>query len=205
MIHLPEKIVVATRNQGKVRELSELAHGLPIQFLTLNDFEGMPDVTEDGLTFEENALKKARETFAHTGIPSLADDSGLCVDALNGRPGVFSARYSGDDVPDSARYMKILDELNGVGFDERGAKFVCVLALVVEDGDEIVIRGECSGKIINEPRGSNGFGYDPIFLHELSGLTFAQMSNIEKNLVSHRSNAMKKLFQELRNLSFKMP
>ena len=101
--------------------------------------------------------------------------------------------------------MKILDELNGVGFDERGAKFVCVLALVVEDGDEIVIRGECSGKIINEPRGSNGFGYDPIFLHELSGLTFAQMSNIEKNLVSHRSNAMKKLFQELRNLSFKMP
>ncbi len=205
MKHLPEKIVVATRNQGKVRELSELAHGLPIQFLTLNDFEGMPDVTEDGLTFEENALKKARETFAHTGIPSLADDSGLCVDALNGRPGVFSARYSGDDVPDSARYMKILDELNGVGFDERGAKFVCVLALVVEDGDEIVIRGECSGKIINEPRGSNGFGYDPIFLHELSGLTFAQMSNIEKNLVSHRSNAMKKLFQELRNLSFKMP
>ena len=205
MKYLPEKIVVATRNQGKVRELYELAQGLPIQFLTLNDFQGMPDVVEDGLTFEENALKKARETFAYTGIPSLADDSGLCVDALNGRPGVLSARYSGDDVPDSARYLRILEEMNGVGYEQRGAKFVCVLALVAEDGDEIVIRGECSGKITNEPRGSNGFGYDPIFFHEPSGLTFAEMSNIKKNSVSHRANAMKKLFHELRNLGLKMP
>ncbi len=205
MKRMPDKIVVATKNAGKMKEIDELAQGLPIEFLNLNDFEGTPEVIEDGLTFEENALKKARETFTHTGIPSLADDSGLCVDALNGRPGVFSARYSGADVPDSARYMKILEELNGVAYEQRGAKFVCVLALVAADGDELVIRGECSGKIINEPRGSNGFGYDPIFFYEPSGLTFAQMSKDEKNLVSHRSNAMKKLFQELRNLSFDEP
>ena len=201
MKHIPEKIVVATRNQGKVRELAELSRGLPITFLNLNDFAGIPDVTEDGLTFEENALKKARETFAHTGIPSLADDSGLCVDALDGRPGVFSARYSGDDVSDTDRYLKILEELKGVDDDQRGAKFVCVLALVSGRGDETVIRGECAGRIIHEPRGSNGFGYDPIFLYEPSGVTFAEMTKDEKNLVSHRADAMKKLFQELRKLS----
>lgn len=201
MKHVPEKIVVATRNTGKVRELAELAEGLPITFLNLNDFAGIPDVTEDGLTFEANALKKARETFACTGIPSLADDSGLCVDALDGRPGVFSARYSGDDVSDTDRYMKILEELEGVDDEARGAKFVCVLALVSGPGDETVIRGECTGRIIDEPRGYNGFGYDPIFLYEPSGVTFAEMTPDEKNIVSHRADAMKKLFQELKKLS----
>ena len=201
MKRVPEKIVVATRNAGKVRELAELAQGLPITFLNLNDFTGIPDVTEDGLTFEENALKKARETFACTGIPSLADDSGLCVDALDGRPGVFSARYSGDDVSDTDRYMKILEELEGVDDVARGAKFVCVLALVSGPDDETVFRGECAGRIIAEPRGYNGFGYDPIFLYEPSGVTFAEMTADEKNLVSHRADAMKKLFQELKKLS----
>lgn len=198
---LPVKIVVATRNAGKVRELEQLTKGIHIEFVSLSEFEGIPDVVEDGLTFEENALKKARETFRHTGIPSMADDSGLCVDALEGRPGVLSARYAGPDVPDDVRYLKILDELSGIPMDRRGAKFVCVLALVAADGDEITFTGECSGTITTEPRGSSGFGYDPIFFYPPAGLTFGQMEKAAKNLVSHRADAMKKLLEELKRLN----
>ncbi len=189
--------MVATRNRGKVREVAELASGLPIEFLTLADFEDVPDVVEDGLTFEDNALKKAREVFHHTHTATLADDSGLCVDALDGRPGVLSARYAGDDVPDYMRYMKILDEMEGVPHELRTAKFVCVLALITEDGEELLFRGECPGTITTRPIGSNGFGYDPIFLYEPTRLTFGQMDKAAKNAVSHRGTAMKLLIEEL--------
>ncbi len=198
MRHFPDKIVVATRNRSKVRELQELAKELPIRFLTLADFEGAPDVIEDGLTFEENALKKAREIFKFTKLPSLADDSGLCVNALDGRPGVLSARYVGENAPDETRYLKILEELKNVPEEARNAKFVCVLALVFESGEELLIRGECEGKISTTPVGSNGFGYDPVFFYEPLGMTFGQMDKDSKNEVSHRGRAMKTLIDKLK-------
>lgn len=198
MRHFPDKIVVATRNRSKVRELQELAKELPIRFLTLADFEGAPDVIEDGLTFEENALKKAREIFKFTKLPSLADDSGLCVNALDGRPGVLSARYAGENAPDETRYLKILEELKNVPEEARNAKFVCVLALVFESGEELLIRGECEGKISTTPVGSNGFGYDPVFFYEPLGMTFGQMDKDSKNEVSHRGRAMKTLIDKLK-------
>lgn len=193
--------MVATRNRGKVREVAELASGLPIEFLTLADFEDAPDVIEDGLTFEDNALKKAREVFHHTNTATFADDSGLCVDALDGRPGVLSARYAGADVPDDMRYMKILEEMEGVPHELRTAKFVCVLALVTQKGEELLFRGECPGRITTRPIGSNGFGYDPVFLYEPTGLTFGQMDKAAKNAVSHRGKAMKLLIEELKSQS----
>lgn len=200
MVNFPKKILVATRNKGKVRELKDMLDGLTIDFLTLADFEKAPEVIEDGATFEENALKKAREIFRFTGIPTLADDSGLCVDALDGRPGVLSARYAGEDVPDSLRYQKILEEMKEIPPDRRTARFVCVLALVIEQDKEIVLKAECDGLITTAPIGENGFGYDPIFLYEPSGLTFAQMDKQAKNLVSHRAKAMKMLIKELKAL-----
>lgn len=202
MKKFPEKIVVATRNRGKARELEQLAKGLPVKFITLEDFEGVPDVIEDGHTFEENALKKARQIFLYTKVATLADDSGLCVDALDGRPGVLSARYAGSDVPDNIRYMKILEELKETPQGSRTARFVCVLALVTGYSEEQLFRGECEGKITTDPRGSNGFGYDPVFLYEPTGLTFAQMDNVEKNAVSHRGKAMKLFVEELTSLYF---
>ncbi len=199
MKSIPKKIVVATKNNGKVRELQELSKDLGITILSLNDFPGAPDVEENGQTFEENALKKAREIYRFTKTSALADDSGLCVDALDGRPGVFSARYAGIDVPDNLRYEKLLHELEGIPCSERTARFVCVLALVLAESDEIVIRSECHGVIIDEPRGSNGFGYDPVFLYEPKGLTFAEMDGDAKNRVSHRGKAMRELIEKLKS------
>ncbi|AFM26415.1 XTP/dITP diphosphatase [Desulfomonile tiedjei] len=186
-------ILIATRNKGKVKEIRDLVQGLPIEFRSMTDFPDLPDVEEDGVTFEENALKKARTLSRETGLITLADDSGLCVDALDGRPGVLSARYGGEDLSDEEKCRRLLHEMDGVPDELRTARFVCVMALVDPNGMERTFEGVCEGKIIHELRGSEGFGYDPIFLYEEAGQTFAEMDRTAKNRVSHRGKALKQV------------
>jgi len=200
MSELPSKILIATGNQGKVNEIRDLVKDLPVEFISLADLDDFPEVVEDGLTFEENALKKARVTARTTGMVALADDSGLCVDALDGRPGVLSARYAGENSSDEAKYSSILDEMSDVPEDQRSARFVCVIALVYPNGEEKLFRGACDGVITREPFGSAGFGYDPIFHFEPAGRTFGEMSRESKNKVSHRGRALAKFSAFLRDL-----
>jgi XTP/dITP diphosphohydrolase len=190
------KIVIATTNQNKLRELKELLRGLPVEVLSLRDFPECPAVVEDGKSFAENALKKARAVCTHTGLVTIADDSGLEVDHLGGRPGIYSARYAGDSANDRENHEKLLRELQGAAPEDRGARFCCVLAIVSPGGKEKVVAGEYRGVIIEEPRGHNGFGYDPVFLDTAFGLTFAEMAAEEKNKISHRARAL----QELRKI-----
>jgi XTP/dITP diphosphohydrolase len=192
------QILIATRNKGKVKEIRDLVEDLPVQFRSMADFPDIPDVEEDGLTFEENALKKARTLSRETGLITLADDSGLCVDALDGRPGVLSARYGGQDSSDEEKCRRMLQEIDGVPDELRTARFVCVMALVDTKGMERTFEGVCEGKIIHELRGSEGFGYDPIFLYEEAGRTFAEMDRAAKNRVSHRGKALKQVADFLR-------
>jgi XTP/dITP diphosphohydrolase len=198
MPSFPKSILIATKNQGKVREIKDLVKDLPIDFLSLAEFPDAPDVIEDGATFEENALKKARTLALATGLATLADDSGLCVDVLDGRPGVLSARYGGESASDEEKCLRLLDELNAVPDSERTARFVCVLALVHPGGPEKLFSGVCEGRIMRELRGNQGFGYDPIFLYEGQNVTFAEMDRHSKNLVSHRGKALRLLQEYLR-------
>lgn len=201
MLHrMPDKILIATTNQGKVAEIRDLVKELSVEFLSLSDMSGIPEVVEDGATFEENALKKARVIAYSTGMATLADDSGLCVDALDGRPGVLSARYAGENASDEEKYTRILEEMQGVPDAARSARFVCALALVAPDGEEKLFRGVCEGRITREPRGTSGFGYDPIFYFEKAGRTFAEMDMESKNCVSHRGLALKEFAEFLRKL-----
>jgi XTP/dITP diphosphohydrolase len=198
---VPDKILIATTNQGKVEEIRNLVKGLPAVFLSLSEVPGVPEVVEDGLTFEENALKKARVIASSTGIVTLADDSGLCVDALDGRPGVHSARYAGESASDEEKYMRVLEEMEDVPDLRRSARFVCALALVAPNGEEALFRGICEGLITREPRGSSGFGYDPIFYFEEAGCTFAEMNQASKNRVSHRGRALREFAEFLRKIA----
>lgn len=190
MENLPEKILIATSNQGKVREIRDLVKDLPIVFLSLSNVGEAPEVVEDGLTFEDNALKKARALAAATGLVTLADDSGLCIDALEGRPGIHSARYAGEGASDEEKCARILQEMENIPDASRTARFVCAMALVTPQGEEKIFRGSCEGRITREPRGTEGFGYDPIFYFEESGCTFAEMARQSKNQVSHRGRAL---------------
>lgn len=200
MTDMPSKILLATRNQGKVREIQALVKDLPIEFVSLDDVPAAPTVEEDGRTFEENALKKARVTAEATGIATLADDSGLCVDALDGRPGVLSARYAGEDSTDQEKCHRILQEMIGIPEQRRTARFICVLALVMPDGRITVFQGICEGRITFEPRGEWGFGYDPIFWYEEADCTFAEMDKDAKNRVSHRGKALQEFATYLGSL-----
>jgi len=191
MENLPERILIATHNPGKVREIGELVKDLPIVFLSLSDVDEAPEVVEDGRTFEENALKKARTLAAATGMVTLADDSGLCIEALDGRPGVQSARYAGKDASDAEKCIRILQEMENVPDHARTARFVCAMALITPEGEEKMFRGSCEGKITREPRGTGGFGYDPIFYFEEARCTFAEMDRHSKNRVSHRGRALR--------------
>ena len=188
---LLDQIVLATRNSGKLLEIRELLKETDVRVMSLENFPEIPEIEEDGETFEENALKKAGFVASRLGIPALADDSGLCVDALFGKPGVRSARYGGTEFNDAQRYLKLLDEMKGVKTSDRTARFVCVIALVFPDGKRNLFRGECEGRILTEPRGSGGFGYDPVFYYQEFDLTFGEMDSGTKNLVSHRSRALK--------------
>jgi len=194
------KLVLATRNQNKIREITdkfaEMKNILP---LSLDEFNGAPEVEEDGETFAENALKKAREISQFTGLPVLADDSGLAVDALGGRPGVYSARYGGEGISDTERNMKLLEEMRDIVIG-RTAHFICVIALVFPDGSEYTAEGRCSGEIITEMRGSGGFGYDPIFFLHKHNKTMAQLPLETKNTISHRALALDKAAEILNDL-----
>ncbi|OGP24842.1 MAG: non-canonical purine NTP pyrophosphatase, RdgB/HAM1 family [Deltaproteobacteria bacterium GWC2_56_8] len=185
------KLVIATKNRSKARELGELLKGLAIVVLSLSDFPAITLPPEDATTFRENALKKARSVFEATGLPSLADDSGLVVDALDGAPGIYSARYAGESATDEDNCRKLLAELADVAPEKRTARFVCALAYKDERGEE-VFDGELRGRIAASARGENGFGYDPVF--EIEGLwrTSAELSGDEKNAISHRAKALKR-------------
>ncbi len=198
MHSIPEKIVLATRNKGKIREVKEILGNLGIEFLTFNDLGPIPEVEEDGKTFLDNAVKKAREISSHAGLPALADDSGLEVDRLSGAPGVHSSRFAGPDASDVDRYEKLLSLLEGVPEDERVARFRCAVALALPDGEVITAEGSCDGRIADHPRGSGGFGYDPVFISRDLGITFAEASAELKNSVSHRRRALLKLKEMLK-------
>jgi XTP/dITP diphosphohydrolase len=198
MTQLPTQMIIATMNQGKLKEVKEALVGLPIQLLSLRDYPLIPEIVEDGLTFTENALKKARAVCQATGLTTLADDSGLCVDALEGRPGVFSARYAGQGASDEENYRKVLQEMKDVPDAMRSAHFVCVLALVEPDGQERIFEGSCQGRITKEPIGNQGFGYDPIFFFEPMGVTFAEIDSAAKSIVSHRGKALRQFAAYIR-------
>lgn len=186
-----KELVVATRNRGKIKEIQALLGGLVETVICSADVEGFPDTVEDGATFEENALKKAREASRFTGLPALADDSGLVVEALAGRPGVYSARFAGAGAGDSANNARLLEELKGVGADRRQAAFVCALAFVRPDGTERIFTGRVNGHILDAPQGSGGFGYDPLFLVDGFGRSMAELGLEEKNDISHRGQAFR--------------
>ena len=197
---MTERLVLATRNKHKVEELAEIlgAAGLDVELVPLPD--NAPDVVEDGLTFAENALKKARSAAAATALPSIADDSGLCVDALNGMPGVFSARWAGTGHDDAANLALVLDQVADVPDESRGAHFTCAAAVALPSGEERVVEGRVDGVLIRTPRGTGGFGYDPVFVPHGHERTTAEMSNEEKNAISHRGEAFRALAPVLRDL-----
>ena len=191
----PFEIVIASKNLGKIAEFKRILGEVGISIITDIEF---PDVDESGSTFEENALLKAHAISRYTNLPVLADDSGLAVDYLDGAPGIFSARWSGVHGDDGANIKRLLEDLNGVALENRGAKFIAVLALVRPDGEELLVRGELRGKIRNQPVGVNGFGYDPIFEPENSDRTLGEMSAAEKDAISHRSRALTELTPRIR-------
>lgn len=193
-----EEIVLATGNKGKIREFTGLLEGAFGKIVSLNDLESPPEVIEDGKTFKENALKKARAIAVYSGIPALADDSGLEVEALGGRPGVYSARYAGEGATDRDNINKLLLEFRGV--ENSKARFVCVLALVTPEGKEIIAEGSCEGVILTEPRGKGGFGYDPVFYLPEFGKTMAEIPPTLKNRISHRARAAGSLIGRLREI-----
>jgi XTP/dITP diphosphohydrolase len=195
---LPE-IVFASRNKNKLREIQAMCKDLGFHLRPMDDFPGCPDVEEDQDTFEGNALKKAREVFRFTGKLSLADDSGLMVDALEGAPGVKSARFAGEDVSYRANNLKLLDLLKDIPREKRTARFISTMALV-GNGIEKVVEGVVDGKIILKERGNSGFGYDPLFIAAGYDRTFAEMTMEEKNKISHRSIALEKMHRVLKEI-----
>ena len=194
-----ETVVLATRNAAKLRELARILgaedRGAQIRLAGLDEFPGAPDVPETGATFEENALLKARAIADYTGLPAVADDSGLCVDALNGMPGVLSARWAGGHGDDKANLELVLAQVADVPDARLGARFVCAAALVVpgRPAREWVVTGRVEGRLIRAPRGSGGFGYDPIFLPDGFGQTTAEMTAEAKDAISHRGRAFRAL------------
>jgi XTP/dITP diphosphohydrolase len=189
------RLVLATGNQHKLAELTRIleAGRVEVELAGLSDFPGAPEVAETGATFDENALLKARAIAEFTGLPAVADDSGLCVDALNGMPGVLSARWSGRHGDDEANLRLVLGQLSDVPDERRGAQFVCSAALVLPLGKEHVSEGTVYGRLIHEPRGTNGFGYDPIFVPDGSEMTTAEMDPAAKDAISHRGRALRAL------------
>ena len=190
------KLVLASKNQKKLKEMDEILSALGIEVCLQSDVGVDIDVEETGTTFEENSLLKAKAVMEASGLPAIADDSGLCVDALNGAPGVYSARYGGEGLDDVGRYRLLLENMRGM---PRAAKFVSVIACCFPNGDVLTSRGECPGTIAFAPQGEGGFGYDPIFFIPPLKKTFAQLTAEEKNTISHRGKALKAFKTELEN------
>jgi len=198
-----KKIVIATKNQGKLREMREAFSHLPVEVLSLEDFEAFPEPVEDGATFEANALLKASYYMKQTGCACVADDSGLEVAALGGAPGVFSARYAGQHGDDEANNVKVVALLAAQGLAASAADYRCVLAYCDTDGTEVRAEGRCDGFFGSPPRGENGFGYDPYFYvrdERYAGRTMAQLTLEEKDGISHRGQALRKLVFKLQQL-----
>ncbi len=183
-------LILATRNQGKRREIQDMLSS-DIQVLSLDAFPNAPEVIEDGETFEANAIKKAREIAKYTGLPALADDSGLVVDALNGAPGIYSARYAGEDATDKANNDKLIKNLRDIPESQRTAHFCCAMTLASPDGRVQTAEAIWEGRILTTPRGANGFGYDPLFYVPTHNATSAELSSDEKNRLSHRGQALR--------------
>ncbi|MEE1242951.1 XTP/dITP diphosphatase [Frisingicoccus sp.] len=193
-----DKIIFATSNQGKMKEIREILKDLDVEVLSMKDAGIEADIVEDGSTFEENALIKARTIRDMTGCTVLADDSGLEVDALNKEPGIYSARYMGEDTSYDVKNANIIERLSGLEGEERSARFVCVIAAAFPDGTDETRRGTIEGQIGFEPAGTNGFGYDPIFYVPEFGCTTAQLESDQKNAISHRGKALRAMKEVIR-------
>lgn len=191
------KIILATKNEGKIKEFEKLTEGMNIEILSILDNIDFPDVVEDGKTFEENSAKKAKEIAEYTGIITVSDDSGLCVDMLNGEPGIYSARYSGENATDCSNMEKLLKNLSNIQKEKRKAHFVSVVSIAFPDGSVKSFRGETEGEILFEKEGNNGFGYDPIFYSYDLKKSFGNATPEEKKSVSHRGRAFQKLKKEI--------
>jgi XTP/dITP diphosphohydrolase len=192
-----KNIVLATRNKHKILEIKTILHDLPLEILTLNDFPDVPALREDGETFQENSLQKAQAVHQHTKLPALADDSGLEVFYLSGRPGVVSARYAGEGASDEMNNEKLLGQMRGVAPRRRKAQFRAVLTLLDEKGVDVT-EGICPGTLAELGRGTNGFGYDPIFIPSGFSRTYAELTAEEKNQISHRARALAAMREVLR-------
>ena len=193
------KIFIATRNKDKIKELKTYLEGLNIDILSYDDIENLPETVEDGKSFKENAVKKATELARATGILTIADDSGLIVDALDGRPGILSSRYAGENATDKENNQKLLDELRDVSEENRTARFVCNIAIADPGGLIKVVEGICEGRIATEERGNEGFGYDPLFIKNEYNKTFAELGLDIKNRISHRALALEKAVLVIEN------
>ena len=196
------KLILASNNAGKLTEFGRLLEGSGIEVVAQSEL-GVQDIEETGLTFVENALLKARNAARVTGLPALADDSGLCVDALDGAPGLYSSRYAGPEGDAQRNIAKLLEALEGVPDDRRSARFCCALVLLrhAEDPQPLIAEGRWEGRILHSPRGSNGFGYDPVFLDPENNLTAAELDPAIKNRISHRGRALQLLRQRLPELN----
>jgi len=194
------KLVLASGNAGKVIEINNLLQANGIEVISQNEFN-VPEAIEDGLSFVENAIKKARNACEHTGLPSIADDSGIEVDAINKAPGIYSARFSGEDATDAENNKKLLAELEGVASSERTARYQCVMVYMksADDPTPIIAQGSLEGRILTEPRGDGGFGYDPLFWLEDKNCSAAELSLTEKNEISHRAIALQSMIKQLSN------
>ena len=192
--------MIATRNKGKIRELKELLADFGLDILSLDQFPQVKEIVEDGNTFFENAMKKAKTVAEKTGLMAIADDSGLEVDALKGAPGVYSARYAGEDATDEQNYLKLLNEMKDVPTEKRGAQFRCVIVAYRPDGKWVSAEGVCRGRITSSPRGEQGFGYDPVFVPEGDIRTMAELTREEKNRISHRGKALEMLKKKIGEL-----
>lgn len=195
------KVIAATNNQHKVREIKQILKDINVEIISLDDEGICVNIDEIGSTFQENALIKARAIYKMTGQAVIADDSGLEVEALGGKPGIFSARYSGcyGADADEKNRIKLLEDLTDISYEDRNARFCCAIAFIFPDGTEIVEKGYIYGKIAFEERGQNGFGYDSLFIVDDVEKTMAELDENEKNSISHRANALQNLLQELRN------
>ena len=197
------KVVLASKNRHKLEEISKITERFDMELVLQSDLGVDIDVEENGTTFEENSFIKAEAVMKATGLPALADDSGIAVDALNGEPGIYSARYGFDEsLDDRGRLELLLKNTENVPDGQRQAKFVCVITMVTPDGKTIQARGEIHGELTREPAGENGFGYDPIFYYPPLGKTTAELSPEEKNAVSHRANALKVFYDKLKEAGY---
>lgn len=194
-----KKFVVASKNKGKLKEIEEILRGFPFQVVSMEEEGISDDIEENGTTFEENALIKAKAVNNMLNEVVMADDSGLEVDFLNGAPGIYSARFAGEGATDEDRNNKLLKLLEGVPFENRTARFVCAIAVAFPGGEHFTVRGTCEGHIGFKPEGENGFGYDPLFFMPEYGMTTAQMKSEEKHNISHRGKALRMMIEELRN------